>query len=117
MVERLWRIVKVGNDYVPAPEKPMYCPICGEEVIIHDFHTHYQRDIGFYHVDIHAKCTYCGHYMTFGVPITEEEAGKLYRSKYHGKLLVREVKEILEALGRKNLAEKINERLKTWGYW
>ena len=110
-VVRYWNIVDRDGNAVVLPGKPFYCPLCGGNLLLHDFRAYYQTTYDFYHVDVHLKCPHCGFFLTFGIPITEEEYKRLVKSKYHGRVLKWELREIY------NENEEIKERLEKWGYW
>ena len=110
---RAWKVVKINNDYIIVPTQPLFCPICSHRILIHDFRAYYSAQ-KFYHCDIHAKCSYCGLYLTFGIPISADEYARLRSSRLHGKVITHEILNIIE---EKELQETIREKLRTWGYW
>ena len=107
----MWKIVEVNGDYVILPEHEVVCPVCGGEVLLHDFSCKYQASFSFYHCDVHMKCLNCGFFMTFGVPVSREDYEKLTKSKYHAKILKWELREIVRDF------RKVEERLRRLGYW
>lgn len=112
---RAWEIKYTDEgDAYPAPKIPIYCPICANEMILHDFHPHYYSVRGFYHCDYRIKCIYCGALITGGFPISKEEAAVLNQSKLKGKILT---KELLKLDLPEELKKKIEAKLKEWGYW
>lgn len=117
MLDRLWEVRsdKSGNHYI-YPKETLYCPVCGEPLILHDFnayeHRYHDGQPELRHVDVHLKCPRCGLWLTFGVPITKQELELLKKSKYNGKTLRWE----LETISPKDY-EKIKDRLKRLGYW
>ena len=113
-----------GNHF-PFPLKPIYCPVCGSELLLHDFRSYRHRapDGDLCHVDVHVKCPNCGSWWVveqerlksptvFGLPVPCDLVPKLQNSKYHGKVLRWELKELY---GDK-LPKEVTERLKRWGY-
>lgn len=117
MPERLWtvRSDKKGNHYL-YPSEPLYCPLCGEPLVLHDFscyeHRYPDGQPELKHCDIHMKCPRCGLWLTFGVPVTREELGRLRRSRYHSRTLRWELRDISP-----DDYERIKDRLSSWGYW
>jgi len=108
---RPYKLVKLEGDYIIIPDHAISCPFCGHEMLFHDYLVQFASQ-GFFHADIHLKCSYCGFYATFGIPITSSEYDKLRNSKWHRKIILRSITELYP-----ELKESINERLKSWGYW
>ncbi len=109
MTTRKWEIKEFDNDFIILPKDPLYCPFCHELMLLHDFIVQ-KSSQGWYHADIHLKCGTCGFYATFGVPISESEYHKLRNSKYHAKIID---KDIIYLYPDKEL----EERIRSWGYW
>jgi len=110
---RFWKVKKTDQGYIILPSKPIYCPICGERLLLHDFRVYHQPVYGFYHCDVHVKCMNCSLWLIFGVPISREEFEKLKNSALHGKVLKKPLDEFLTEEEKR----KIEERVKKWGYW
>jgi len=112
---RAWKIryTKDGNAY-PALRIPAYCPICGQELILHDFRPLYYSVKGFYHCDFRIKCIYCGTLYSGGFPISRNEAKVLEKSKFKGNILTDEV---LMLDLNDEVKRKLEAKLKEWGYW
>ena len=113
MVERKWKIVETEKGAAIVPTFELKCPFCGTTLILHDFAAYHNKIHNFYHVDIHMKCPNCSWWTTFGVPITKEEYEKLSKSPLNRKILRWELTKILNNEDK----EKIEERLRSWGYW
>jgi hypothetical protein len=107
----LWEVVKL-DDYIIRPVKQRMCPIRGYHLLLHDFRA-WRAAQGFHHVDVHMKCVNCGLYLTFGVPISEDDFKKLLNSRYNGKILTDKVLELTP----EDLREEVERRLRSWGYW
>ena len=109
----VWTVVESRTgDKVVMPIKPLLCPVCGGELILHDFRAYHHPQMKMSHVDIHLKCKSCGLWLTFGVPAPHDVIPELRRSRYHGITLRWELTQIY-----KELDDKIVERLRRWGYW
>ena len=108
---RFWSVKETERGAVILPTKPLYCPVCGSPLILHDFQA---SKLPFHHSDIHLKCSRCGFFMTFGIPITPEEYKRLWGSPLRGKILKWELKEVQPEIYDK---AGIGDKLKTWGYW
>ena len=115
-MERLWIVKEVNGSHVILPKQPMYCPVCGSPLLLHDFrayrHRYPEGQPELRHCDVHMKCIHCGLWLTFGVPITYEELEKLQKSKYHGKTLRWELREIY-----REEYKAVEKRLEALGYW
>lgn len=74
VVEMKWVINDVNGNAVILPSEPLYCPICGEELLLHDFRCYAHRypdgQPELRHCDVHLKCPGCGLWLTFGVPVS-----------------------------------------------
>ena len=110
-INSIWVLRKVGDSYIPIPENTLYCSICGGRLLLHDFACYYHRSTDLRHCDVHLKCEKCGHYVTFGLSVSQETYNLLSNSKYHRRTLRNELKEIY------SLNEDTIIRLKSWGYW
>ena len=108
---RYWVIKKINNDYVIVPKEPLYSPFSSEPLLLHDFRV-YKAAQGFYHADIHMKDPVTDWWTVFGVPISQEEYELLRKSRYHGRILICELKQLYPSLDK-----RIEERLRRWGYW
>lgn len=106
---RAWKIYKVKDDAIIAPTTTLKCCFCLQELLLHDFRPlHRKKDQDdFYHCDIHMKCPKCSFFITFGVPITEEEYNNLASSNLHNKILIKYYED----------EERIKKRLKIYNYW
>ena len=109
-MERIWKLEEFDGDYIIVPTKTLFCPFCGEEMLLHDYMVAQAsaKQGGFLHADVHMKCPYCDFWCVFGVPITKDEFEKLRKSKWHRKILR---KEILK------FKENMKEKLEQFGYW
>ena len=108
-----WAVYEVGGDLAVLPSRSLRCPVCGAELLLHDFRAHcHTVPRRFCHVDAHAKCPACGLWLTFGLPCPEHLARRLMQSRYHGRVLAGELRELAP-----RAAEKVAERLRQWGYW
>ena len=115
----MWTVkCRAENECYPYPEKPLYCPLCGNPILLHDFRA-YRSTHGFYYCDVHAKCTYCGLYLTFGIPLDPNDYNRLVNSRYHGKIMTKEIQEILSEIEELNIEDKkrVSDRLACLGYW
>jgi len=109
-MNRPYKLIQFQGDWIIVPAKPLYCVFCEySELLFHDYLVQHASQ-GFYHADIHMKCKRCGWYVTFGIPISHEEYEKLKNSKWHRKILLKELWEL-------TLDDEVKERLKRWGYW
>lgn len=119
-INDIWELRLVKGDWIIIPKEKLYCPLCGEILVLHDFQASFtaQPDSRFYHIDIRLKCPQCGALFTFGVPVDREVFEKLVYSKYNKKILVSELKDVLEVQDVfKETKQYILEKLKRWGYW
>ena len=115
-----WGVFRLGNDLIILPFHKPLCPmvwgdhICYGELILHHFvcQKHDTRP-PHYHCDVHLKCSRCGHFTTFGLPIPEELFDELRKSRFHNKVLRMELKEIYGS----EVPEEVKERLRSWGYY
>jgi len=110
----IWEIKIVNGNAIIVNKIPFHCPQCKVELIYHDFLVG-RSPQGFYYCDIHFKCPVCGYHETHGVVIGEKEYELLRKSKYHGKVLTKELIEL--NLIPWDMINTIRERLKRWGYW
>ncbi len=106
---RPYEITKFDGDYIILPKEPLFCPFCKSLMLFHDYLVQLSSQ-GWYHADIHMKCSYCGFYATFGIPIYHDEYEKLKNSKWHRRILDKEIVFLYPD-------EDIKKRLETWGYW
>ena len=110
-----WTVRHVNGNAILVPDKPLYCPICANILVLHDFYCYHGR---FYHCDVHMKCLGCSLYLIFGVRVTYSEYRELTRSRYHGRTLLHELLELKDVLYLSdNDIQVVRERLKRWGYW
>jgi len=109
----MWKIDREKKIIYPA--KPLLCPFCQTQLILHDFSPLYTRRYNFFHVDIHMKCPNCSFWVTFGVPVTEADYVLLMSSPYKGKVLKDELLE-MNILNSKE-SDLIRKRLESIGYW
>lgn len=113
---RPWRIVRTRFGSIPVPDWEVECPFCGEIMILHDFRVDHQVRYKFRHLDVHLKCPHCGCWVTFGVPISEEEYVELRNSPLHNVIIKDE--EVLEEIKRLySTNADVAKRLREWGYW
>ena len=112
---RLFKIIETKEfGYIVVPQETILCPFCNNIMLLHKFYAVYDPR-GFYHVDVHLKCTYCGFYAIFGVPINAEEYSKLRGSKLNNVFLYGELsRKIAKYYKVENV---VAERLRKWGYW
>lgn len=113
MLNEYWGIYEARGELVILPSRPIYCPICASPLILHDFRCYRHPGINHSHCDAHLKCPKCGHWLTFGLPVPEELLTRLQSSRYHGRTLRWELKEIYG----EELPREVEERLRRWGYW
>ena len=119
----VWAIFEYNGDLIILPKQPLYCPICGSELILHDFrcyqHKTYTPELC--HCDVHVKCSRCGSWWivedqrirspaTFGLAVPCDLVPKLMKSRFHGNVLRIELAQIYE------LDEELRKRLESWGY-
>ena len=109
----IWTLRNTDRGIIIEPNEDLYCPICREKLILHDFRVGQHGIKKFYHCDVHMKCPKCSLWLTFGVPISEDEFNMLRSSQLHGKILTDELMFVLNEEDK----EKIKERLDSWGYW
>ncbi len=108
-----WMVAEAKDgDKVVIPTKPLMCPVCGSELILHDFRAYHHPQMKMSHVDVHLKCKGCGLWLTFGVPAPHDVIPELQRSKYHGITLRWELTQIYD-----KLSKEVEERLRRWAYW
>ena len=113
-----WGVFEVNGDLIVHPLAKPICPMiwgdepCYGELLLHDFRCYYHPGIEHYHCDVHLKCSKCGWHHTFGLAIPPELLPRLQASRYHGKTLRWELKEIYG----EELPKEVEERLKKWGY-
>ena len=107
--------MSVQGKHIIKPDEPMPCPICGHPLILHDFNP-FKSAWGFYHCDVHMKCPNCSLWLTFGVPISEEDFRKLFNSPLKSKVLTREVLDLIGEV-EDDVKREVEERLRRWGYW
>ena len=118
-LNRFFSIYELDGNLIILPVKPPICTAvygdepCFGEMLLHDFRCYYHPGVNHYHCDVHLKCPKCGNFVFRGLAIPPELLGKLQASKYHGKTLRWELKEIY---GEK-LPKEVEERLKKWGYY
>ena len=110
MVERPWGIIGYKGGWIIIPKEKIYCPICGEQLLFHDYLVQHSNQ-GWYHADVHMKCYICGFYATFGIPISKEEFEILFNSKWHRKIIDKDIPELYSDI------DEVKERLERWGYW
>jgi len=115
-----WGIYEVNGDLIILPNKKPLCnaiygdEVCYGELLIHDFRC-YRHTISppLIHCDVHLKCMKCGAHYTRGLAIPPEMFEKIRKSRFHGKTLRLELKEIYGD----ELPKSVLERLERWGYW
>lgn len=110
---REWKITETNKGTIIIPSRVLHCVFCGEPLLLHDFICSKNFSFDFYHCDVHLKCPNCNWFVTFGVPITEEEYNKLVKSPLHHRILKWEIVDLVKEKDK----EKIEERLKSFGYW
>ena len=113
-----WGVFEVGGDLILHPLAKPLCPmiwggeVCYGELLLHDFRCYYHPSIKHYHCVVHLKCSKCGWHYIFGLAIPPALFDRLTKSKYHGKTLRMELKEIYP-----DLPKEVEERLRRWAYW
>ena len=108
-----WVLKNTSKGVIITPDEDLYCPICREKLILHDFRVCRAASKGFHHCDVHMKCPNCSLWITFGVPLSKDEFDILLSSPLHGRILIDELLFILDD----EYKDKIKERLESWGYW
>ncbi len=106
---RLYKIIRFQDDYIIVPTIQFKCPFCNHDMLFHDYLVQIAAQ-GFYHADIHLKCSYCGFYATFGIPISSGEYQKLKNSKWHRRIVDKDIIYLYPDL-------ELEKRLESWGYW
>jgi len=112
-----WGIFNKDGDLIILPFTKLLCPMiwydtpCLGEMLLHDFVCVKDPD-GKVHCDVHLKCTRCGYHVSFGLSIPEGMLHKIRSSKYHGKTLRYEIKDIYGSIPK-----DVEQRLRDWSYW
>lgn len=121
----MWKVIKndvFGYIIVPSDDlaSHLICPFCTSVLLYHQFVCFKRTVYPKLHCDIHFKCPKCGYFVTFGVPIGEEEYRLLRSSPLHGKVLDGEtaikVTRLFIGVPKKD-EEEVMERMRRWGYW
>ena len=102
------------------PAQTLYCNIvteegyCGSPLLLHNFFCYkhsYKPEL--LHCDVHLKCPRCGYHYTFGLAVPPELYERLRQSRYHGRVLRMELREIYGG----SLPKEVERRLRDLGYW
>ncbi len=117
-MRQFWNIIEINGEQVMFPKENITCPICSHDLLIHNFIATFTTQHSFYHCDVHCKCSFCGYYAVFGIPITKEECEELKKSKLHGKVFKEDLMKIYHNKIEYNKSyELIKKKLEYYGYW
>ena len=118
-LNHFWRLYEIDGNLIIMPEKEPICSaIYGDEpcygiLLIHDFSCYYHPQKNICHCDVKLRCSKCGRYYINPVALPKELLDRIRKSKYHGKILREELKEIYG----NNLPKEVEDRLKSWAYY
>lgn len=119
-----WGLYEVNGHLIPLLDDPRWmCPVHLEPLLIHDFSA-FKDSRGFCHIDAHVKCPRCDWFQTFGIRFKcdDDLLQRVRRSKYHGKVLIDELIELMPIIKMvislsDDTIRYVEETIRSWGYW